>query len=112
MVMDARKKLIWMAGLLALLLGACNTQGPLGDQGEQPEAAVPSPTKDTQAPVEPTQEIGATGTPEQAPTQAPADAPAALEPTPTARAALEATDPTTVNLAAGKPTLLEFFAFW
>jgi hypothetical protein len=32
--------------------------------------------------------------------------------TPTARAGLEATDPTGVNLASGKPTLVEFFAFW
>ena len=28
------------------------------------------------------------------------------------RTALEATDPTTVVLASGRPTLLEFFAFW
>jgi hypothetical protein len=32
--------------------------------------------------------------------------------TPTARPNLEATDPTTVILGAGKPTLIEFFAFW
>jgi hypothetical protein len=32
--------------------------------------------------------------------------------TPTARPNLEATDPTTVTLGAGKPTLIEFFAFW
>jgi hypothetical protein len=32
--------------------------------------------------------------------------------TPTARPGLEATDPETVDLASGKPTLLEFFAFW
>ncbi|OGO11528.1 MAG: hypothetical protein A2Y93_09435 [Chloroflexi bacterium RBG_13_68_17] len=53
----------------------------------------------------------------EAPTAAP---PEASSPTlelpaiaaPTARAGLEATDPTTVDLAAGTPTLLEFFAFW
>lgn len=28
------------------------------------------------------------------------------------RTALEATDPTTVSLANGRPTLVEFFAFW
>jgi hypothetical protein len=28
------------------------------------------------------------------------------------RLALEATDPSTVSLAAGKPQLVEFFAFW
>jgi ABC-type transport system substrate-binding protein len=31
---------------------------------------------------------------------------------PTARRGLEATDPTTVRLDAGRPTLVEFFAFW
>ena len=33
-------------------------------------------------------------------------------PTPTLRSGQEATDPTTVNLASGKPTLVKFFAFW
>ena len=33
-------------------------------------------------------------------------------PTPTVRPEMEATDPTTVVLASGQPTLLEFFAFW
>ena len=28
------------------------------------------------------------------------------------RTALQATDPTTVNLAIGRPTFVEFFAFW
>ncbi|UCF62089.1 MAG: hypothetical protein JSV37_05195 [Anaerolineaceae bacterium] len=31
---------------------------------------------------------------------------------PTPRQGLEATDPSTVLLASGKPTLVEFFAFW
>jgi hypothetical protein len=31
---------------------------------------------------------------------------------PTPRQGLEATDPSTVMLASGKPTLVEFFAFW
>ncbi len=40
-----------------------------------------------------------------------------LEPQPeeavaTPRSELTATDPTGVNLASGKPTLVEFFAFW
>jgi hypothetical protein len=33
-------------------------------------------------------------------------------PTPTARASLEATDPTTVNLGEDGPMFVEFFAFW
>lgn len=31
---------------------------------------------------------------------------------PTAREALQATDPTTVTLGTGRPALVEFFAFW
>jgi hypothetical protein len=43
------------------------------------------------------------------------DTPAAsgeVGPTPTLREGQEATDPATVNLASGKPTLVKFFAFW
>ncbi len=40
----------------------------------------------------------------------PESAPADVKPTP--RPELSATDPSTVNLASGKPVLLEFFAFW
>jgi hypothetical protein len=42
--------------------------------------------------------------PAAAPTVAPTPKPVKAE--------LEATDPTTVQLAAGKPHLVEFFAFW
>jgi hypothetical protein len=37
---------------------------------------------------------------------------ASLDVVPTPRQGLEATDPSTVMLASGKPTLVEFFAFW
>lgn len=40
------------------------------------------------------------------PVSAPAD------PKPTPRPELSTTEPSTVNLASGKPVLLEFFAFW
>jgi hypothetical protein len=43
------------------------------------------------------------------PTEAPS---AEVEPTPTLRVGLEATDPGAVQLASGEPTLVEFFAFW
>ena len=42
-------------------------------------------------------------------------APTEVEPpsaTPTARRGQEATDPTTVSLASGRPALVKFFAFW
>jgi hypothetical protein len=35
-----------------------------------------------------------------------------LAPTPTIRPGMEATDPNTVSLSPGDPTLVEFFAFW
>lgn len=38
--------------------------------------------------------------------------PTLLAPTPTVRPGMEATDPTTVSLSPGDPTLVEFFAFW
>ena len=37
---------------------------------------------------------------------------ATLAPTPTVRPGMEASDPTTVSLSPGDPTLVEFFAFW
>lgn len=52
---------------------------------------------------------------QEKPTIDPATTPAAepsLDVVPTAREGLEATDPSTVVLASGKPTLVEFFAFW
>jgi len=38
--------------------------------------------------------------------------PTSLAPTPTIRPGMEATDPNTVSLSPGDPTLVEFFAFW
>jgi hypothetical protein len=80
---------------VALLLGAC---APADVPTAAPEAAPPEPLP------QPTAPEGA----------APAEsaAPDSSAATPTARAGLEATDPTTVSLGAGKPVLLEFFAFW
>ncbi len=48
---------------------------------------------------------------EAAPTSVPPEsAPANVKPTP--RPELSATEPSTVNLASGRPQLVEFFAFW
>lgn len=70
-------------------------------------AAVPTP----EVPVEATVAMPA------APTSVPEAAATSGDPspagaTPTARAGLEATDPTGVSLASGQPLLVEFFAFW
>jgi len=55
----------------------------------------------------------ANAAPAAAPSAAPTDQTAPSQPTArTIRTELAATDPATVNLASGKPTLVEFFAFW
>lgn len=84
-----------------------------------PTVVAPTAVAPTAAPALPTKS--------NAPVAAPTSAPAAVEPTvevkptetaeaaPTphaVKAELEATDPSTVQLAAGKPQLVEFFAFW
>ena len=53
----------------------------------------------------------ATAAPAEEPSPVPALPPTA-GPTPTVRPGMEATDPTTVVLASGEPTFVEFFAFW
>ncbi|OGO09171.1 MAG: hypothetical protein A2Z66_08695 [Chloroflexi bacterium RBG_13_66_10] len=75
-----------------LLLAAC--------VGSTPSAPPAPATRDERVPAT-----------DGAPTSAPGDTPEA-DPSPTPRLSLEATDPTTVRLGAGDPTLVEFFAFW
>ena len=85
-----------MLYVLAALLSAC---GPAA----APTEALPIATQ----PATPTP------APEVFGTLPPAtEASASSAPTPTLRSGQEATDPTTVNLASGKPTLVKFFAFW
>ena len=82
--------------VLAALLSAC---GP---------AATP-----TEALPVATQTATSTPAPEVFSTLPPAtEGSAPSDPTPTLRSGQEATDPTTVNLASGKPALVKFFAFW
>lgn len=78
---------------LALAAAGC---GPAAATLEAPPA---SPTPEPAA-------LEATAPPPSAP---PAESPSA---TPTARGGLEASDPAAVALGAGRPTLVEFFAFW
>ncbi len=61
-------------------------------RAEAPTAALASPTEEPEAPAEPA-------------TQASTEVPQV-------RQELSASDPGSVNLASGKPTLVEFFAFW
>ncbi len=91
-------QLVGVAGALMLLSAACQsapqpTAAPDQSAAEATalplESEAPAPTSETVAPVE----------------QEPA-------PPVEVREALAATDPATVNLANGTPTLVEFFAFW
>lgn len=84
--------------------------------GCSPGVASPLPSDQ----VEPSPADTATPAPTVLPTEAAPDpiatplgsTSAPPEPTPTARRGLQATDPGSVVLAAGRPQLVEFFAFW
>ena len=86
--------LVWTG--LATVLAACASSV---HQQEAPTAA----SRAVASPAQPTR--GATALPESA---RPSDAPTAQ----TIRQDQYATDPTTVDLASGRPTLVKFFAFW
>ena len=97
-----------LVGLLLLALAACKATAP------SPPAEAPVAVEASETPAQPAAAPSDTPQPAQEDTPAapPTNTPLAAQATPTLRPELEATDPTTVNLAAGKPTLLEFFAFW
>jgi hypothetical protein len=85
--------------IIPIILSAC--------QGDR-SASEPGP------PVveEPTQESRSVSESQEKPTIDSAQS-TVIEPlVPTPREGLEATDPSTVVLATGKPTFIEFFAFW
>jgi hypothetical protein len=87
---------------VAVFLSACapKSEAPPSSPGE----AIDAPT--TEAVSEPVEAET------EEPTQEEAAAETEAATKPVVRSELEATDPTTVLLASGKPTLLEFFAFW
>jgi hypothetical protein len=84
---------IFVTAVIAIFLAACNSQA------QEPTVV---PQVPSQAPVEQTQPTLDAGP--LVPTQP------ELPPTP--RPDMAATNPSTVVLAAGEPTLVEFFAFW
>lgn len=98
-----KPSIIALFGIGLALLSACSggTQPARPDAGEQPATATATSISDA-GEAAPTQTaVVQEGMEQQAPVA-----------TPTARPDLEATDPVSVDLAFGKPTLLEFFAFW
>jgi hypothetical protein len=91
-----RPHVIGLVALAGLIIAGCQGAAPVSPTlaAALPPTAVPSAPA-TPAPAAATDSVATT-----APTPRPV------------RTELEATDPTTVNLAVGRPTFVEFFAFW
>ncbi len=101
------KRFILLGLLGVFLLSACT-----------PKKATPPPPPPVQLP-EPSEPTSASAEAEMsefapvAPTEAISPTAEPILAIPTSRGnKLEATDPTTVNIASGEPQLIEFFAFW
>jgi hypothetical protein len=76
---------------------------------EEMPTAISTPTPTFTAVPQTVEDSGGEG---DQPEVAPTPAETVPEATPFDLVQLRATDPTTVDLASGQPTLLEFFAFW
>ena len=99
------KKTFFMILITAILIAACST----------PRPTLPAPIANTQAPAvsQPTQ-APAVSQPTSAPVvvnTAPPQ-PTAAQPAKPISKEFTPSDPKNVKLAAGKPQLVEFFAFW
>ena len=93
--------------LTGLLLAACTGASQQVDRDDPSvDSASQQKEVDQGAPVGDVEVSEGEGAAPAPPESAPADA------KPTPRPELSATEPSTVNLASGKPVLLEFFAFW
>lgn len=95
-----------LLGLTVMMLGACTgsseTATPTAaEEGVTPELVATSPAAPTAQVPDAT-----AGSADETPAL-----PESPSPKPV-RTELEATDPTTVSLASGRPMLVEFFAFW
>ena len=104
--------------VLILLLGLLGPAWQAAPKLLPAEPLSQSPVASPLSPAEPEQSTpGAAADTDEATSFAPGFAPTLeIAPTqpaaPTIRTELAATNPATVNLASGKPTLVEFFAFW
>lgn len=99
-----RKTLLTLGLLIVFVLSACTPSAsapPPPTPTLASESAVPAPTVGDIATLVPAIAVLSESTEE------------AIVALPTSRGdELAATDPTTVNIASGKPQLIEFFAFW
>lgn len=92
--------------LAALLLAGCATDAAPPATESQPTPADEQPTQVPPASESAPPEASALPTTPLEPTEA------GLGPIPEGSQQLRASDPSSVQLAAGEPTLVEFFAFW
>ena len=103
MMTAVHRRLTLVVVVLALVLAGCTAisggEAPAG-AGEEVAQATEAPEPTPTAVEEPT------ATPEPEPTAV------AIGPPPAFREDLQATDPATVVLGAGKPQVVELFAFW
>lgn len=99
-------RLLFTMVVAALLLAACGQGAPAPT--ETPTSLPASPTEALPPTQAPTQTIAEP----EAPTASPEPTSDGLGPIPEGPSQLRASNPTNVELAAGKPTLVEFFAFW
>lgn len=100
------RKLLGLAALGWILLAACQA----GQTGDVAEPAIPASGRPTAASDESLAQVAepADQPVPQSPESAAPEPAAPIE----VRTGLAATDPNSVDLASGTPTLVEFFAFW
>ena len=107
------KKTLFMILITAIMIASCSTPAP----------TLPAPAANTQAPAVSTQapamsqptsapSVVNTAPPQPAPPQPTAAQPTAVQPAKPISKEFTPSDPKSVKLAAGKPQLVEFFAFW
>ena len=102
------KKTLFMILITAIMIASCSTPAP----------TLPAPAANTQAPAVSTQApamsqpTSAPSVVNTAPPQPTAAQPTVVQPAKPISKEFTPSDPKSVKLAAGKPQLVEFFAFW
>ncbi|MBM4422873.1 MAG: hypothetical protein FJ030_05705 [Chloroflexi bacterium] len=97
------KKAMFALAALAMFVAACGSSATQPSAATVPPAATQTPTVVQSQPAESASNTVAAATQAPAPTAAPAV---------TIKTDFTPTDPSTVNLALGKPQLIEFYAVW